>query len=294
MASHWTYAKEAPSVSEDLHQGDILIRTDELLGVLEVAHKHFCNDKFLAFVVLTQTCDLVQRHANVCVAKHITLAVVRSLRHVLNREIAHTSSPEYSAVHVAEERERAKQLVERIINQNEHKLGLFYLYPLIEAGIAEHAVVQLRVTISLRQEHYKVLQAARKGRIRSDFGSKMGWSVGNLYSRVATTDWADEEGQDKAKQLVDDLVDDFGQRVWAKRSSIIQAKKAGVDISKIPQDKIKGVIERHAPQPAKDAALDEVQKTALRIFGEGESERINKLVFDLRNSRDFTSSCRKG
>jgi hypothetical protein len=46
--------------------------------VLQLVHNHFADPKYLAFIVLTQTCDLVVRK-KACKAKHISLAVIRPL-----------------------------------------------------------------------------------------------------------------------------------------------------------------------------------------------------------------------
>ncbi len=59
MALHWTYCTFEPD--SDLQQGDILSRTDELLTVLKNVHSYFCDERYLAFIVVTQSCDLVRR-----------------------------------------------------------------------------------------------------------------------------------------------------------------------------------------------------------------------------------------
>ncbi len=54
--SHWTYGLFAPT--DDLQQGDIIRRSDTLLQVLSEVLSHFCDERYTAFLVLTQSCDL--------------------------------------------------------------------------------------------------------------------------------------------------------------------------------------------------------------------------------------------
>ena len=51
-------------------------------------------------------------------------------------------------------------------------MGLFFLHPDTEAGIAEPAVAFQRVAVALRAEHYDALREARAGRITPEFRSK--------------------------------------------------------------------------------------------------------------------------
>lgn len=99
-------------------------------------------------------------------------------------------------------------LLDRIINQNESANGLFYLHPETQVGIAEECVAMLRVSVALRaNEHYQTLLAARRGGLKIEFESKLGWLCGNLYSRVAVTDWKEDESrQNVATQLIDELL----------------------------------------------------------------------------------------
>ena len=186
---HWTYD---PLVDGDLEQGDILTPDDRLRGVLDEVHRHFNGDKYLAFMVTTQSCDLVRRRGYAG-ARYISIATVRSLKSVwLKLLSAVAQAPLGGSYFNVKDKQRAELLFKRIIDQNEQALGLFYLHPDVDASIGEPAVAFLRVTISLRAEHYDALVAARSARLRSDFRAKFGWLLGNLYARAATRDWGDE------------------------------------------------------------------------------------------------------
>jgi hypothetical protein len=103
-----------------------------------------------------------------------------------------------------------KQLIERIINQNEQALGLFYLEPDGDLKLAVPSVALLRVSIALRsREHYGVVAAARVGRLQSPFRNKLGWLAGNLYSRVDTPDWPESIGKNQADNKVTGIFNDI-------------------------------------------------------------------------------------
>lgn len=83
MPTHWTYCDFEPN--SDLVQGDILGRNEELVELMRRVHAHFCDEKYLGFVVVTQSCDMYRRQDG-CRATHITLAVIRSLEAILARD----------------------------------------------------------------------------------------------------------------------------------------------------------------------------------------------------------------
>ena len=174
-------------------QGDILAPAEELRSLFKEVHPHFCDDKYLAFVVTTQSCDLERRHGT-CTARYINVAVVRSLSAVLFRLLDTVCERVlHEGFYSGAGRNRAHDLLERVFNQNEQKLGLFYLYPDGDIGIGEDAVAFLRVSVAFRADHYDLMCRARQGRLKPEFANKLGWLVGNLYSRVGTPDWPRKE-----------------------------------------------------------------------------------------------------
>lgn len=186
MPTHWTYEDFDPN--SDLAQGDILVRTEGLDSLTDSIHSHFSDKKYLGFIVLTQSCDLVQRQGR-CGAKYITLAVFRSLDELLPSFFEHLGTPRIAQVFPEEAKDRLKQLLTRIFNQNEQSMGLFYLHDDLDSGISVPSVALLRVAIAYKSQHYDNLKAARRGRLRPAFSSKLGWLTGNLFGRVATPDW---------------------------------------------------------------------------------------------------------
>jgi len=153
---------------------------------------------------------LVIRKGKHCKADYINLAVIRDLESCLSQFIDNVCERISHGIYLKSSREEANQLLQRILNQNEQALGLFYLHPDTDTiGISDYAIALLRVTVALRaKEHYKLLQQARTGRLGGQFRNKLGWLVGNLYSRVGTPDWSDQEdGEEKMLELINSLID---------------------------------------------------------------------------------------
>lgn len=263
MPTHWTYKSFEPG--DGLFQGDIIAR-DPLLEVLRAVHGHFCDPKYLAFVVVTQTCDLVVRKGR-CKAKHISLAVVRSLASVLPDLLEEICNGPAPGVFSLESRVEAEQFLHRILNQNEQAHGMVYLHPDGDVGIGEPAVALLRVSISLRaKEHYDRLRSARIGRMDTEYRNKLGWLAGNLYSRVDTTDWAEKDrGEETEKAIIKDLLDgpsDGRMPLWLPSSWLEAARKKKVDFKNLPPEELAARIREAAPQPPLDVAIAEVKRPA--------------------------------
>ena len=189
---HWTY-QECPAKDQDLEQGDLLDRSDDLLALFRDVHPHFCDSKYRGFLVSTQSCDLVKRGGN-CHATHITLSVIRSMEDLICDVMKSRFGCLAPGVYYDYKKRYVEGLIDRIINQNEYGLGLFYLHASMDAGIPVHSVALLRVSISVRaEEHYSTLLSARIGRLEQSFQSRLGWLAGNLYSRVAVRDWKEQK-----------------------------------------------------------------------------------------------------
>lgn len=224
MALHWTYQAFEPE--DDLQQGDILLPTPALGGLFSTYDPYFGRPQYLAFMVLTQSCDLARRGDRACSASYVSIGVVRSLSEVLHRLLeteCREAIPGVRGAYRACDKERAQWLLGRILNQNEQKLGLFYLYPDSAIGLAEDAVAFLRISVAFKSEHYGRLCEARRGRLAPDFQSKLGWLVGNLYSRVGTRDWEEAEMRQLIKLHLDppsDETETCPPLLWLKPDQI--------------------------------------------------------------------------
>jgi hypothetical protein len=287
MATHWTYGEFDPNA--DLQQGDILQPTEELKKVFKEVHPHFADEKYLSFLVITQSCDLVRREKE-CATRYINVAVVRSLAEVANRLIESVCAAVQPNIYSEKHRQKAEQLFERIFNQNEAKLGLFYLYPDAEVGLGEDAVAFLRVSVAFRCDHYETMIKARKGRLKTEFENKLGWLVGNLYARVGTTDWKPEELRKRREPYLSGV---NGQTLsWVAEERLQQIKKDGHDPSKLPPDHV--VNQKSFPiKTQKEIGLERVADIVKNVMHGTTPEQLEKLRMRLKNDQTLSATFRK-
>jgi hypothetical protein len=192
------------------------------------------------------------------------------------------------------DRNKANELLLRILNQNEAAQALFYLHPDSTIGLAEEAVVLLRVSIALRaQDHYDELLESRTGGLGSEFAAKLGWLCGNIYSRIAVPDWSDPPSRaEEAQRLVDDLLngsDPDGPQFIDQRSIEKQLKSTP---NPFTEAEIKELLARSNGKTYKQLALDEVRKV-LSESGVA-PKQTDQVVNGLSNSPTFTELVKKG
>ncbi len=272
-------------------QGDILARTDELVELLGKVHAHFQKEKYLGFLVVTQSCDLVRRGGD-CKTSYVSIAVIRSLHPFLDSLFKEFGNEHFPDVCAQERKQSAQQLVERILNQNEWSLGLFYLHPDADAGVAEASVALLRVSIALLDEHYPLLVRARRGRLRPEFSNKLGWLVGNLYSRIATPDWSDSPNPAEFNSLQEELVSKGGRRQWLPKRLIENAIKQNLHAENLAGADAAKRIQQVAPKSSKKLALERVSEIAKGVLGETSKAAIDQIAKRLENDPEFAKACR--
>ena len=171
-------------------------------------------------------------------------------------------------------------------------MGMFYLHPDGDVGIAEHAVAQLRVTISFRaDEHYETLRKARSGRLGEQFQSKLGWLTGNLYSRVATRDWSETTAdKTRVKVITDELL---APLQWVPKENLKVAREANEDLSGLSaEDAAKVIAKKHQPTKAREIVFGELRAAAAKRFGE-DTAKIDGFIQDLKSNARLSDALKK-
>lgn len=199
---HFTYKPE-PDM-ETLCQGDVLEITEELSMVLKNVHPYFLNGQYKFFMVLSQSCDLVRRNGKSCKTPYITLAAVRSYSDFLEKMLLkgkYAEKVDELLLMDEKNRDRAYQLVERVYNNTEPEY--FFLYKEEALEFPESMVAYLKVSIALKSnEHYDKCLKAKKIELTDEFKAKLGWLVGNMYSRVGTADWGGVMSDQSRKDML--------------------------------------------------------------------------------------------
>jgi hypothetical protein len=269
VPTHWTY-KEFKA-SDDLFQGDVIAR-EPLVNVIKRVHENFLDPQYLAFIIITQTCDMVLRKGR-CKTRHIGLAGVRSIASLLPDLLTEMCESPYPGVFTAESKFEAEQFLHRVMNQNEQAHGMVYLHSDGDVGIGEPAVALLRVSISLEaKEHYELLRSARCGRLDTEYRNKLGWLAGNLYSRVDTMDWAEHiDGEAEEKRIIADLLSGSpgeAKNAWVPAAWLATVRRKKIDLKNIPPSEIEAVLREHAPPPPLEVAVAEIKKITQQLSGD--------------------------
>ncbi|MEK6770097.1 MAG: hypothetical protein AABY62_00440 [Pseudomonadota bacterium] len=257
---HFTYCGDKAT---DLLQGDILVQTPEILATLKEVHPHYANNAGNRyFIVLTQSCDLVRGRAgdDPCPSRYIAIAPVRPLSLVIQRETVRLAEPDLSIptpVCSSQARNRLHNFLERLFNNNEP--NFFYLHEDPSMGFPESCCAFLRLSIALRaKERYNTCLNARLLQLDESFRAKLGWLVGNLYSRVGTKDWAANELNGMIRSHL------TGAALWLEDERT--RKQLLVEVSRWKQDNPGQVIDEpvlrallNKLKPRKEAVLERLK-----------------------------------
>ncbi len=213
MSLHFTYTEYNPS--SDLRQGDILRRTDKIDDLLKSFYPSYAtNAANQYFLVLTQSCDLVRRSGTTPDTRYISLAPVRPLAVALNRkieELVDRAFPPELPVCSQQNRERLRSWLERLLNNNE--ASYFYLKKEPTKGFPDDSCAFLALSIAIKvNPHYQTCLEARVLALEASFQAKLGWLVGQMYSRIGTEDWIPENMQKEISETLKDAVIGIDQR----------------------------------------------------------------------------------
>ncbi len=204
--THFTY--DSTLNGNELRQGDILKKTNELNSLLEKYHSHYTLPTYTHFQILTQSCDLVRRGSNnKCSSRYITLAAIRNLDTVIKRSIYSEAT---SKIEIdgnlycsTKHKERLASVLSSLLNNNSKEY--FFLKSSPENGLYDDSCTFLHLSIAIKaEEHYELCLRAKAIELKENFRSKLGWLVGNIYSRIGTEDYvpAASPNQKEFKSLI--------------------------------------------------------------------------------------------
>jgi len=219
MNCHFTYTSE-PDL-QHLRQGDLLYRTPYIESLLRKVHTYYLKPTFKYFIILTQSCDLERRDGKKCKSDYISLGAVLPFEHIVKKEFERHQKDDIEKIGSlcdSSRRSSMYQFLEKLLNNNHTEF--FYLQEDNDNGLPESCCAFLRLSIAIRSfEHYDECLKAKFIELREDFRAKLGWLIGNLYSRVGTEDWVpDNLKQHEFKRLINEILDK--QVFWKDKSSL--------------------------------------------------------------------------
>lgn len=296
MNCHFTYVDNYKR--DDLRQGDLLRITDDLSSVLKKYHPHYLKSDYIYFLVLSQSCDLVRREGRPCNANYISLAAVRPFDVVIQRKVQSIQKEEFekkAGICRLNRKSKIEDFTRKVLNNNHNEF--FYLHEDNELGLPEPCCAFLRLSIALRSsEHYEKCIDAKFLELTDEFRAKLGWLVGNLYSRVGTMDWTpDYKTNEEFKKIVNDILE--RQFVWFPIEVVTSLKKKiereHIDISSLEPDKIQELA-LDIQIPTKEEKKKTVLKSIKRILAKSEvlaeGVDVDNLLFKIENDPVFKSN----
>ncbi len=224
--THYAYDSPDP---ERLCQGDVLERTPKLVELLNQYHAYYAKqESYEYFLVLTQSCDLVRRDGKPPKAHYITIAAVRPVEEALQREARAHQEWWQIPQHVLSEKSFDTLALFTCGLLDNNQPNYFYLHADVSVGLSSNYCAFLNLSIPLRVEHYDLCLNAKRVQLREPFQAKLGWLVGNLYSRVGTKEWNSHYGDNACSRFASELLQGTFRRVSRKKLAQAEQKLSEV------------------------------------------------------------------
>lgn len=283
---HFTYRNPE---SEDLLQGDLFKKNKEVENLIREVHPYYLKDDYTHFIALTQSCDLVRRKSKPCNSRYITIAAVRPLDILIRRELEKYQDDFDKAGMVCSDKFRflMMQFLGRLLNN--HEPEYFYLHSEPALNFPDPHCAFLRLSISVKSErHYETLLRARVLSLHEVFQAKLGWLVGNMYSRIGTDDWVPTvEAEPDFQKRIKDLLKT--SCIWVDEKRLALAKKIAPPGHPLTtQETVRQHIDSvNVPSPTElviKAVLEELTK--LRKVADADEEK--RIGNRLRNNMTFS------
>lgn len=186
-------------------QGDILQITPSLETAIKDIHPRYIIKNNVFFLVLTQSCDLARRFETPFGVPYVTLAAVRPLSLVISRKVDELKESDISIEEPVCTQKANNKLIlflKRLFNNNESEY--FYLRKEPSIGILDDCCAFLRLSVPIKADlHYRVCLDSRILSLTDVFRAKLGWLVGQIYSRVGTEDWMEEDLNSEVPKKLD-------------------------------------------------------------------------------------------
>lgn len=240
---HFTYGDVCDK--NTLKQGDILKKTPELNNVLAEYHSYFSKDQYTHFLVLTQTCDLVLRKGGYK-ARYLTIAAIRSLKDTIDKQLIGLPTAQVHGddlyYYSDSNRQKLMDFLRKLHNNNDS--DHFFLKASPADGLTADSCAFLQLSVPIKtMDHYKTCGEAKCLELTDGFRAKLGFLVGDLYSRVGTQDYVPGaiSSADSFESYLTNTLSTYVQMVPGdKFSKFQQYAKEGLALKDIDQKIIEG------------------------------------------------------
>lgn len=273
---HFTYEPDLDTST--LKQGDVLEKTPQLNELLAKYHSHYTSPEYTHFQVLTQSCDLVKRGSGNCSARYITIAAVRSFDTVVERAILSEAKKnvevEGKLFCSDSHKDRLAFTISTFLNNNAKEF--FYLHAAPDNKLSDHSSTFLHLSIAIKADKlYDLCLKAKVLELKENFRAKLGWMVGNIYSRVGTEDFA--PGLLPTKHDFDEYIDEVLEKHigWVPSKAFGEFKKNAADGNGLTLEEIYTYTE----QKLKEEHENKINSFASQLKSEGSlsKEQVNSI-----------------
>lgn len=285
--SHFKHA----AAGGDLRQGDILEISGPLEALIASNHHQHMPSTCSHGIVLTQCCDLVRGRG--MKTKDLALAPLVPLTEVLDEKLAREQTEFGRSANVCSESKKPKlaQFLTDLLNNNNHEL--FYIHKEEGFGLFEPQCALLRQSLSVPCEAaYGACIEARIFSLKEPWRAKLGWLVGNIYSRVGTPDWTDEVPNAQFKHLIEGMLTDACHWVPSDKLQAAEAKAhPPFDNAEVLRD----LIDNTTVKTASEKVLEIVERAIqqVRVAGVDKSLIKSEIVNALKADVSFQTILRR-
>jgi hypothetical protein len=254
-------------------QGDILRVTPALEKTIKEIHPKYLISNNIFFLVLTQSCDLVRRSETPFGVSYITLAAVRPLSLLVGRKIDGLKETDLNIDEPVCTQRAYNSLIlfmRRLFNNNEPEY--FYLRKEPSKGIPEDSCAFLRLSVPIKADlHYQICLDSRLLCLTDVFRAKLGWLVGQIYSRVGTEDWKEDELTSEVQKSLTTRaikVEEKQLKALKEKTKLWQSQNPGQKLDRIALGKMINELSRIKKSETIGRTVEVVKKTIDNYSGE--------------------------
>lgn len=195
--------------SGNLYQGDIVESSGEVFGLVKNALRDLAKydaESVRAFMIITQSCDLVVRDNHRRNTTHVALAPVTTLKDAVCDMVVPMLYRRVGRYVSEDDRNGYNTQLNRILNNSND--NCFFLFGDQANGLGGHSCARLRVHLPLAEPNAcEVLLRHKRGQLSGVFRAKLGSMLGSIYSRVGTPDFESfgQAGKEDRARVVSSL-----------------------------------------------------------------------------------------
>jgi hypothetical protein len=182
-----------------------------------------------------------------------------------------------------------ENFLERLLNNNEPEY--FFLRKEDAVGLHDDSCAFLRLSISIRSyQHYDSCLRARVVSLTPQFQAKLGWLVGNMYSRIGTADWVPQyTTKDQFRSLIAAMLDQLC--VWVDDAKLRRARMTALpNLDSYNTGTIRSLIASATIATRRDRILERIENVLQETGLVTEENNLKKLRTRLINDPDFAAS----